>query len=229
MSNLIFKAAKLAHIKHNGQMRKDKTTEYIMHPVNVAGKVLLWTTQQENNQFNYENMIAAAVLHDVLEDTNVTEEEITVATNADVTKLVVELTNASHDSKLPRAQRKAMDREKLTNASQEAKIIKMFDRIDNLEDMSYDDSFGMDYARESILLAEVIGDADPLVLAQLVSIALEVHGHNTHNWGKCIGCELEVPFIDNRHTRGPLSFKCKRHENEEEFENYPNDMKRGME
>jgi len=137
--------------------------------------VTLWAAKKDSTLYGaYEHMIAAAWLHDVLEDTKLTDGDVHAAVGKHVTDLVVELTNASTGSKEPRAVRKAKDREKLARASREAKIIKMFDRIDNLMDLAPDDSFGIKYAEESILLADAIGGADGGVKAELVAACKRV-------------------------------------------------------
>jgi (p)ppGpp synthase/HD superfamily hydrolase len=164
--NVIINAARLAERAHRDQKRRDGSP-YIVHPMRVAGMVTLWVAKQPLPMPMHENMIAAAWLHDVLEDTKLTDGDVHAALGGSVTDLVVELTNASKGSKEPRAVRKSMDRAKIAQASPEAKLIKMFDRIDNLKDLPEGDDFGAKYAHESLLLLDVVKDADVGVAEEL--------------------------------------------------------------
>ena len=152
--NLILKAASFAEMAHRGQKRKYDGRAYIHHPMRVAGRASMLPGVTEE-------MVAAAWLHDVLEDTKVTPFEMEKEFGEKVLKLVIELTNVSKDLDLPRAERKRMDREHAAKVSVEAKRIKMLDRIDNVSDMvGADIGFAIKYIEESKLLADAIGDAD---------------------------------------------------------------------
>ena len=111
-------------------------------------------------------------LHDVVEDTSVTEDDLLKEFGPEVTALVMELTNPSKGLGLPRSEAKRMDRAHLAGASRQAKIIKMLDRIDNLNDTNVrgEDFTGL-YAAESQMLASVIGDADPELQQELKDAA----------------------------------------------------------
>lgn len=110
-------------------------------------------------------MVAASYVHDVEEDTDYKVDEL----GPEVKALVVELTNPSKNSKEPRDYRKWLDRKHLAEVSQEAKIIKLIDRIDNLREVP-ECEFRKKYAGESRLLAEVIGDADPDLKEELLEL-----------------------------------------------------------
>jgi len=154
--SIILKAAALAVRAHEGQKRKYSGFPYITHPARVAGRVGILPGATEE-------MVAAAYLHDVLEDTTVTRAEIEEATNAQVGFYVDCMTNRSKGSGLPRDQRKAMDRKHLSEVPDEVKLIKAIDRIDNLLEMDYAPSdFCKLYAEESLRLADVLGTG-PLV------------------------------------------------------------------
>jgi (p)ppGpp synthase/HD superfamily hydrolase len=114
-------------------------------------------------------MVAAAFLHDVVEDTPHTLGEVAAEFGPEVARLVEELTNPSKGSKASRSERKQQDREHLAEVSVEAKIIKLLDRIDNLHEMTEAPSgFRKKYCEESRLLVEVIGDVDPGLKAELL-------------------------------------------------------------
>lgn len=162
--NLILKAASFAEEAHRGQMRKYGNIPYIYHPMRVAGRAsfLAGTT---------EEMVAAAWLHDVLEDTKAKPVDLEIEFGPKVLKMVIELTNVSKGLSLPRAERKRLDREHIAKVSVEAKRIKMLDRIDNLSDMvGYEKDFVMLYTGESKLLADTIGDADRDLKRELLTI-----------------------------------------------------------
>lgn len=153
MTNLIIQAARIADTLHCEQKRKYTNRPYIEHPGRVAARVMRETKSDE--------VVAAAWLHDVLEDCNVTYEElhrfhsIPLATCL----LVNELTNASKDNlhkNKKRAERKQIDLERLRHASPEAKLIKLIDRIDNLRELDYTDAFASLYLFESKQLADAL-------------------------------------------------------------------------
>lgn len=154
--SIILKAAALAVRAHAGQKRKYTGFPYITHPARVAGRVGILPGATEE-------MVAAAYLHDVLEDTTITREEIEEATNAQVGFYVDCMTNKSKGTGLPRDQRKALDRKHLSEVPAEVKLIKTLDRIDNLLEMTDSPAdFKRVYAAESLLLADVLGPG-PLV------------------------------------------------------------------
>jgi (p)ppGpp synthase/HD superfamily hydrolase len=149
--SIVLDACYLATKSHFGQMRKYTGRPYIEHPMRVAGRVTLIGGSEE--------MIAAAWLHDVLEDTTCSMDTIDRICGSNVLGLVQELTNPSKGSTMSRANRKLMDRNHLAKSSVEARTIKCMDRLDNLSEMQgapWD--FVRLYLNESRLLAEAIGD-----------------------------------------------------------------------
>lgn len=154
--NLILRAAALADRAHKGVPRKHTGFPYVYHPARVAGRVALLPGATEE-------MVAAAYLHDVLEDTAISREEIEAETNAKVGFYVDCMTNKSKGLNLPRAERKALDRKHLSEVPDEVKLIKAIDRIDNLLEMAgASPNFKKLYAEESLLLADALGDG-PLI------------------------------------------------------------------
>jgi len=161
MTNIILKAAMLGRRAHEGQLRKYTGRPYIEHPARVAGRAAILPGATEI-------MVAAAFLHDVLEDTPMTAQQMAAEIGDEVTKIVIQLTNVSIGSTLPRAERKRMDREFLSKASREAKELKMLDRIDNLREMQgTPEKFGRLYVNESRLLLEVVGDTNNILADEL--------------------------------------------------------------
>lgn len=164
-------ARQLASKAHAGQTRKYNHQPYISHPMRVAGLV----TDSPNLE-NRDLMIRAAWCHDVIEDCpQVTYREIEDAIGLDGFNLVRELTNTSKGFLVPRADRKFIDRERISKCSREAKIIKLMDRYDNLTELSLDMDasqearlFAPVYARESEQLLYVIHDASDQWATQLL-------------------------------------------------------------
>lgn len=112
-------------------------------------------------------MRAAAWLHDVLEDTPATAEEVERAFGTGVAGLVVELTDVSRPSDGNRAVRKAIDRRHLARASDRAKTIKLADVIDNCTDIVRNDPrFGRVFVAEASALLEVLDGGHPALLGR---------------------------------------------------------------
>lgn len=159
---MILRAARFAKEAHEGQVRKYSGLPYIIHPARVAGRAALLAGASEA-------IVAAAYLHDAVEDTDVTFEQVEALFGGEVGSLVFELTTP-RDLKGNRAERKRQQRELLSVVSSTAKEIKMLDRIDNLGDLARDDSgdFARVYAKESMLLLSVIGDANRVLADELM-------------------------------------------------------------
>ena len=158
MKDLILRAARFAADAHRGQTRKNSETPYIIHPGRVAQAATL-------HPAGTPELVAAAWLHDTLEDTEATYTELLEEFGSRVADLVRELTNQFDKAQHPdknRRERKALEIERLAGVSREAKIIKMLDRRDNLEDRPGDDvGFLRLYASETRSLLEAVGDGDP--------------------------------------------------------------------
>ena len=154
--NLIIMAANLARNAHDGQTRKHSGDPYYFHVARVAGRVA-------THQHATEAMVAAAYLHDVLEDTDMSIGEMTNRMGSEVTLLVLQLTNPSKCMQGPghkRPEKKSVDRIHLAKMSIEAKIIKFIDRIDNLRELGGTEKYKDMYKMESELLADAMGDID---------------------------------------------------------------------
>ncbi|XP_075154418.1 metazoan SpoT homolog-1 isoform X2 [Haematobia irritans] len=123
----IMKCLQFAAFKHRNQRRKDITeTPYINHPINVA--VILSTEANISDVV----VIMAALLHDTVEDTDTTFEEIENLFGSDVSSIVREVTD---DKSLPKEVRKQKQIEHAFNSSTKAKLVKLADKLDNLRDL----------------------------------------------------------------------------------------------
>ena len=151
--NIIKKARIFAENAHRGQVRKYTGEPYINHPITVANMV--------NENGGSSEMIAAALLHDVVEDTPHTIEDINVEFGLLVSALVGYLTDISKPADGNRAKRKAMDRAHIAAAPKEAKTIKLADMIDNTGSIvSRDPKFAKVYMAEKKALLEVLSDGN---------------------------------------------------------------------
>jgi guanosine-3',5'-bis(diphosphate) 3'-pyrophosphohydrolase len=113
---------------HSGQYRKDGKTPYINHPLEVMNLVIT------NVEKPHTNILIAAVLHDVVEDTNVTSAEIKHMFGAQVAKLVAELTD---DKTLTKEERKRIQLSEVHTLSEEGKLLRLCDKICNVYDILY--------------------------------------------------------------------------------------------
>jgi hypothetical protein len=112
-------------------------------------------------------MIAAAWLHDTVEDTPVTFQDIEKEFGAGVAQLVLDLTDVSKASDGNRAVRKAIDRGHLAQAMPRAKTIKLADLIDNCRDICNNNPrFARVFLTEMAALLEVLGEGDAKLFTQ---------------------------------------------------------------
>ena len=161
MSNVISKAKEFATQAHQriGHRRKYTKQPYEVHLKAVANIVASVTED--------EAMIAAAWLHDTVEDTSATHHDIEEAFGNDIAGLVHALTDISRPSDGNRAVRKAIDRQHLATASDRAKTIKLADLIDNTRDIcKHDARFAQVYLLEANALIEVLKDGDDSLYLQ---------------------------------------------------------------
>ena len=133
-----------------GQRRKYTDEPYIVHPARVAVIV---------SKFGgTDDMISAAYLHDVVEDTGVSIEDIQDMFGPDVALIVDGLTDVSVPEDGNRTVRKAMDRAHSAEATYEAQFVKCADIIDNAIDIGVNDpSFNVVYRKEMAMLLDVMG------------------------------------------------------------------------
>ena len=143
-----------------GQKRKYSGEPYINHPGRVVGILRAC-------QYFDINMLSAAWMHDVVEDTNVTLDDIRLFFNDEITNLVSELTNTSKLSEGNRAKRKEMDKQRISSCSYIAKTIKLADIYDNCRSFINDSiiypeakDFGKIWVKEKIDLMTVLTDSD---------------------------------------------------------------------
>lgn len=170
----ILHAVTFACVKHDGQKRKYDGLPYITHPLAVARIVM--------NVYGNKEMIMASILHDTLEDTQTTYDELKEVFGKKVADMVAELTYTSKLSEGNRAKRKEIDRQHTAKASPEAKTVKLADLIHNsMSIVKEDKKFAKVYLREKEKLLEVLKEGDK----ELYKIALNQVKEGLKEVGKC--------------------------------------------
>jgi len=125
---LILKALEFASFKHRDQRRKDKdASPYINHPIQLAHVLC------HEGGITDDTVLAAAILHDTLEDTQTTPEELRELFGEKIASIVAEVTD---DKALPKSDRKRLQIEHAAGISREAKLVKLADKICNVRDVA---------------------------------------------------------------------------------------------
>ena len=123
----IIKAAYFAARKHSADRRKDaEETPYINHPLALANVLAVECGIDD------VEVICGALLHDTIEDTETTEEELLEAFGEQITRIVLEVTD---DKKLEWEERKEAQVRNAPDLSDQAKLVKLADKISNLRDI----------------------------------------------------------------------------------------------
>lgn len=154
--NIIEKAKKIATVAHAavGQRRKYTGEPYIVHPAEVAAMV-------NRVPGRTDEMVAAAWVHDVVEDTDVTIELIGYYLGPIVAEYTGWLTDISVPEDGNRDVRKAIDREHSARAPAEVHTIKTADLLSNTKSIvAHDPGFAKVYIAEKALLLEVLTKGD---------------------------------------------------------------------
>ena len=174
MPNIIRVARIFAENAHKKQVRKYNSEPYINHPVDVA--ILVNSVKHDNN------MLAAALLHDVVEDTHYTISDISKEFGCDVADLVENLTDISVPLDGNRKVRKEIDRIHTSLSSNRAKTIKIADLIDNSKSiLKHDLKFAIVYMAEKKALLNVLIGGDSLLLKIANSIVRKYYNHINNN------------------------------------------------
>lgn len=148
----VLKAIHFAARKHSKQRRKGEHEDpYINHPVEVAMIIA------ETGGISDPEILVAAVLHDTIEDTETTRDEVRELFGDRVLKIVLEVTD---DKSLPKAVRKNLQIEHAQSLSPEATMIKLADKISNVRDITHSPPKGWNKKRriEYLDWAEAVAD-----------------------------------------------------------------------
>jgi (p)ppGpp synthase/HD superfamily hydrolase len=164
---LIARADAFAEKAHTGQKRKYTGEDYIVHPRAVAEIV-------KTAAYWSSTMVAAALLHDVIEDCGVTREQLKDQFGFVIADLVFWLSNVSKPGDGNRAKRKAMDAAHLSQAPAAAQTIKVADLIHNTESIiAHDPDFTKVYLPEKMALLRVMTDADQRLWERAVLMIIQ--------------------------------------------------------
>ena len=145
-----WKVLNYALIKYGDLKRKSGDIPYYIHPLRIT----LILRAAGFSEFENEEIMIAALFHDLLEDTEITSEEIENKFGKKVASIVSELT-------ISNSEEKEKYLKNLENASKEAKIIKLADRIDNLMDIPtshWSKEKQKSYAEQAKLILKSCGD-----------------------------------------------------------------------
>lgn len=127
LAGTLIGAVAFAAEKHRNQRRKDAdASPYINHPIALANVLA------NEGRVHDVAVICAAVLHDTIEDTETTEDELRSLFGPEVASIVLEVTD---DKALEKQVRKQLQIEHAPHASPKAKLVKLADKICNLRDI----------------------------------------------------------------------------------------------
>jgi len=166
--DIIEKALKFATDAHEGQTRKYTGDPYIVHPIAVSKIVESVTDDKE--------VIASALLHDTVEDTDVSLEQIEQEFGPRVALLVENLTDVSTLDQGNRKTRKRIDLEHIAKAIPEAKTVKLADLIHNSGSITkYDTKFSVTYMSEKKQLLAVLKEGNETLYKKAEHIVMSYY------------------------------------------------------
>lgn len=138
--SLMLRALAFAARKHSDQRRKGASASpYINHPIALA------TVLCSEGGVSDVRVICAALLHDTVEDTQTTPQELEEHFGAEIRHIVAEVTD---DKSLPKAERKELQIHHAAHSSPEAKLVKLADKICNLRELVDDPPKDWDLRRQ---------------------------------------------------------------------------------
>ena len=168
---MVLRAAFFSGEKHKDQRRRDASeTPYINHPLEVAYILM------EEGGVTDATTLAAALLHDTIEDTNTTREELAMVFGREVSDLVVELTDLKTTAPEDKKQKELDQAHRL---SEKAKQIKLADKTANIRDLvtmppsTWDLQRRIAYFDFAAEIAKATSDASP----QLMAVFMRDYNH----------------------------------------------------
>jgi len=165
---LLLEAVAFAAEKHRHQRRKDaEASPYINHPIALASLL-------KREGVGDLAVLCAALLHDTIEDTNTTADELRVLFGEVITSVVLEVTD---DKNLERAERKRLQVQHAHALSDRAKLVKLADKVCNVYDMvaAPPASWTLDRKREYLQWAKEVVDGLRGAHPDLEAIFDDVH------------------------------------------------------
>ena len=155
----IWEAINFAFIKYGSLKRKSGDIPYVIHPIRVA----MILRAADFSEFKDRNLMLASLFHDLLEDTNLTFEDLKAEFGTEIASIVKEVSKPENISK--EEWLRTFD-----TTSKEAKLIKLADRIDNLMDMKLPEwtvEKQKNYAEQGLIILETCGKASPKLANKL--------------------------------------------------------------
>ncbi|MEM5339841.1 HD domain-containing protein [Paraburkholderia azotifigens] len=126
--NMLIRATAFAADRHRNQRRKDaEASPYINHPIALADVLA------NEGDVADEAVLVAAILHDTIEDTETSMDELVAQFGREAAAIVAEVTD---DKTLPKAERKRLQVEHASAISGKAQLVKLADKICNLRDIA---------------------------------------------------------------------------------------------
>ncbi len=164
-------AISYAFVKYGNLKRKAKEIPYVVHPIRIT--TILHAAGF--NEFDNEDLMIAALFHDLLEDTETNLKELEDQFGKGVGEITVELTKPEGT----KGREKDKWLEDFINKSKKAKIIKLADRIDNLMDMRdvWDAEKQASYTNQAKIILKSCGDANKQLAHKLDDSINEILGN----------------------------------------------------
>ena len=170
MMDLLARATLFADRAHDGQLRKFTGLPYIGHPMEVM--------QIVRGVCDDDEVAAAAVLHDVIEDCDVTYTDLVLEFGENVARMVYQVTNAADDDKDgDRIARAFINRQIMMNAPANAQTIKLADIISNLSGIDIalecDPAWAKMYLEEKVDMINILTRGNAILKKRAASLAAE--------------------------------------------------------
>jgi guanosine-3',5'-bis(diphosphate) 3'-pyrophosphohydrolase len=169
-TSLLIRSLDFAAGKHRMQRRKDEeASPYINHPIALM-KVLCIEAG-----VRHVTILSAAALHDTIEDTETTGQELESEFGSEIASIVSELTD---EKSLPKAERKRLQIAHAPHMSREGALVKLADKICNLRDVADSPPAGWSIERQRDYFdwAKAVVDRLPRVNAKLSELFVEAYG-----------------------------------------------------
>lgn len=152
-------AIRVAEHRHDGQVRRYTNQPYVTHPMAVAELVFLFDELGVKPLNNLEDSIIAALLHDIVEDTDMKYSEIQELFGFNVTYMVRCLTDQVERIQGNRRLRKRLNAQLIANSPVDVQVIKVLDMFHNsLNIYEYDKKFFSTFADEFLLMLQLMGN-----------------------------------------------------------------------
>jgi guanosine-3',5'-bis(diphosphate) 3'-pyrophosphohydrolase len=170
----IIEAIRIASEVHAKGRRKGSGDPYINHPIRVAELLALDRATPTE--------ISAGALHDVLEESDLSEDWLRSIVDLDVAQLVIEVTDPVEIRDLPRLERKQAQAAQYKTARHETRRIKLADAIANLEDLiktsaSWSPDNALNYVEGAEILIEACKEASGMLGALAMNKCIDARRH----------------------------------------------------